>query len=134
MAREEEFITAIDEIHASGKDMTFAELIAKVYKGRVVEIYVGDTFEDVKYDDSTQKYAAVVVGKVVAAYAECIVLNCAYMDQTTKSMQFGNIVCLNERGIRTITEVDDNGILKDTFLSSRDAKIVKGLFTSGQNR
>lgn len=134
MAKEEEFIKAIDEVHASGKDITFAELIAKVFTGRVVEIYVGDTFEDVKYDDSTQKYAAVVVGKVVAAYAECIVLNCAYMDQATKTMQFGNIVCLNERGIRTITEVDNNGILKDTFLSSRDAKIVKGLLTGGQNQ
>lgn len=134
MAQEEEFITVIDEVRASGKDITFAELIAKTLKGRVVEIYVGDTSEDVKYDDSTKKYAAVVIGKVITAYAECLVLNCAYMDQTTKTIKLGNIVCLNERGIRTITEVDDSGVLKDTFLSSRDAKIVKGLFTGGRNR
>lgn len=134
MAQEEEFIKAIDEVRASGKDITFAELIAKTLKGRIVEIYVGDTSEDVKYDDSTKKYAAVVIGKVITAYAECLVLNCAYMDQVTKTMQLGNIVCLNERGIRTITEVDESGVLKDTFLSSRDAKIVKGLFTGGHIR
>ncbi len=132
MAQEKEFIDAIDELNASGAQITLAELICKVYKGRVVEIYVGDTFEDIKYDDSTQKYAAVLVGKVVAAYAECIVLNCAYMDSVSKEARIGNIVCLNERAIRTITEVDDTGILKDTFLSTRDSKIVKGLFSNGR--
>lgn len=129
MAKETDFITAIDEVNASGKDITFAELIAKVYKNKIVEIYVGDTFEDIKYDDSTQKYAAVVIGKVITAYAECLVLNCAYIDQQSKQLKMGNIICLNERAIRTITEVDESGILRDTFLSTRDSKIVKGLFT-----
>lgn len=132
MATEQEFVDAINELNAEGKQITLAELIAKVLKDRVVEIYVGDTYEDIKYDDSTQKYAAVLVGKIVTAYAECIVLNCAYTDPVTKEPRLGNIVCLNERAIRTITEVDDTGVLKDTFLSTRDSKIVKGLFGSGK--
>jgi hypothetical protein len=93
----------------------------------VVEVYVGDTYEDIKYDDSSVKYVAILVGKVITAYAEMLVLDCAYIDQQTKKLQFGNIVCLNERGIRTITEVDESGILRDTFLNSRDGKIVKNL-------
>lgn len=129
MANELQFVEAITELNDAGKDITFAELIAKVWGGKVVEIYIGDTYEDIKYEDSMTKYAAVLIGKVITAYAECIVLNCAYIDQTTKKMKFGNIVCLNERGIRTITEVDGTGLLKDTFLSSRDARIVKGLIT-----
>ena len=129
MSVEQDFIHVIDEINADGKDHTFAELIVKVWKNKIVEIYIGDSYEDIKYDDSTQKYAAVVIGKVIAAYAECLVLNCAYIDQQTKTVQLGNIICLNERAIRTITEVDESGILKDTFLSTRDSKIVKGLFT-----
>jgi hypothetical protein len=128
MAKEQDFILAIDAVNNSGKSISFAELAAKIYKDKIVEVYVGDTFEDIKYDDSTQKYAAVLVGKVITAYAECLVLNCAYMDQNTKTMKIGNIVCLNERGIRTITEVDESGVLRDTFLSTRDSKIVKGLF------
>lgn len=127
MANEQQFISAIQNLNANGEKITFAELIAKVWGGKIVEIYIGDTYEDLKQEDSTQKVAAVVIGKVVAAYAECIVLNCAYVDQRTKKMSFGNIVCLNERGIRTVTEVDESGVLKDTFLSSRDCKVVKGL-------
>lgn len=135
MVKEIDFVKAIDEINANGKDITFAELIATVLKDKIVEIYVGDTYEDIKYDDSTQKYAAVIIGKVITAYAECLVLNCAYIDQTGQSrkIQLGNIVCLNERAIRTITEIDETGILKDTFLSTRDSKIVKGLFGGGQS-
>lgn len=127
MANEQQFIDAIKELHDNNKQITFAELIAQVWGGKIVEIYIGDTYEDIKFEDSTQKYAAVVIGKVITAYAECIVLNCAYTDQRTKKIQFGNIVCLNERGIRTITEVDESGILRDTFLNSRDGRIVKGL-------
>jgi hypothetical protein len=126
MANEYEFVQAIDEINFSGKELTFAELVAKVWKNRIVEIYIGDTYEDIKFDDSTQKYPAVLIGKVITAYAECLILNCAYMDQITKKIKFGNIVCLNERAVRTITEVDESGILRDTFLNSRDGKIVKG--------
>lgn len=127
MANENQFINTIKELHDSNQQITFAELIAKVWGGKVVEIYIGDTYEDIKFEDSTQKYAAVVIGKVICAYAECLVLNCAYIDQRTKKIQFGNIVCLNERGIRTITEVDESGILRDTFLNSRDGRIIKGL-------
>lgn len=127
MANEQQFISTIQNLNANGEKITFAELIAKVWGGKIVEIYIGDTYEDLKQEDSTQKVAAVVIGRVVAAYAECIVLNCAYVDQRTKKMSFGNIVCLNERGIRTVTEVDESGVLKDTFLSSRDCKVVKGL-------
>lgn len=129
MAHEQQFIDTINEIRAnpSAQKVSFAEIIAKVWGGKVVEVYVGDTYEDIKLDDSTQKYAAIVIGKVITAYAEMLVLNCAYIDPVSKKMQFGNIVCLNERGIRTITEVDDSGILRDTFLSSRDGRIVKEL-------
>jgi hypothetical protein len=127
MANEHQFIDAIKELHDNNQQITFAELVAKVWGGKIVEIYIGDTYEDIKFEDSTQKYAAVVIGKVITAYAECLVLNCAYTDQRTKKIQFGNIICLNERGIRTITEVDESGILRDTFLNSRDGRIVKGL-------
>jgi hypothetical protein len=128
-ATEQDFIVAIDDIRSSGKDISFAELIAKVWANKVVEIYVGDTYEDIKFEDSTQKYAAVVIGKVITAYAECLVLDCVYTDQRTKEHKFGNLVCLNERAIRTITEVAENGILRETFLNSRDGRIVKKILT-----
>ena len=128
MATEQEFESIIAELQAN-KDRTvsLAEVVAKTLKGRIIEVYVGDRYEDIKYDDSTLCYPAVLVGKVVTAFKECLVLNCAYIDQTTKQLKFGNIVCLNERAIRFLTEIDETGILRDTFINSRDSKIVKNL-------
>ena len=128
MTTEKDFKDVIKEFRTDAKKHTLAELVAKVWANKVIEVYIGDTFEDIKYDDSTQKYVSILVGKVVDAYGECLIMNCAYVDQTTQKVKFGNIVCLNERSVRTITEVDDTGILKDTFLSSRDGKIVREVF------
>lgn len=127
MASENQVIAAINQLNTTPSEpkLTMAELIAKVWKDKVVEIYIGDTYEDLKFEDSTQKSPAILVGKVVAAYAECLILNCAFSDPRTGNMQFGNIVALNERGIRTITEIDDTGILKDTFLNIKDGKRIK---------
>jgi hypothetical protein len=125
MASETDFINVIAELNSKpGEKLTMAELIAKVWGGKVVEIYIGDTYEDIKLDDSTQKVPAILVGKIVCAYAECIVLNCAHTN-ARGDLAFGNIVALNERGIRTITEIDSNGILKDTFLNIKDGKRIK---------
>jgi len=127
MASEQQFINAVNEFNAGEKKRTFAELMAKVWAGKIIEIYIGDTYEDIKFEDSTQKYPAVLIGKVITAYAECLILDCAYVEPGSKDIKFGNIVCLNERSVRTITEVDEKGILKDTFLNSRDSKIVKAV-------
>ena len=127
MAHEEQFITVIKRIKAEGKDVSFAEIIAEVWGGKIVEVYIGDTYEDLKTEDATCKVPSVCIGKVVAAYAEMLVMNCVYINQRTRQAQFGNIVCLNERSVRTITEVDNSGMLKDTFLNSRDGKIIKDL-------
>ena len=127
MASENQVIAAINQLNTTPSEpkLTMAEFIAKVWKDKVVEIYIGDTYEDLKFEDSTQKSPAILVGKVVAAYAECLILNCAFSDPITCNMQFGNIVALNERGIRTITEIDDTGILKNTFLNIKDGKRIK---------
>lgn len=130
MANEFDFKETIKAFKEDGKKHTFAELIHQVWGGKIIEVYIGDTYEDIKYDDSTQKYVAILVGKVIDAYGECLIMNCAYVDQASKTLKYGNIVCLNERSVRTITEVDETGILKDTFLSSRDSKIVKDLFSA----
>lgn len=128
MAKENDFKETIQKFRADGQKHSFAELIAEVWGGKVIEVYIGDTYEDIKYDDSTHKYVSVLIGKVIDAYAECLIMNCVYIDQISKKVKYGNIVCLNERSVRTITEVDETGILKDTFLSSRDGKIVKEVF------
>lgn len=133
MAHPNEFLEAITDLNKnSNQKLTMAELIAKVWSGRFVEIYIGDTYEDIKLEDTTQKVPAILIGKIITAYAECIVLNCAYKDTRSGEICFGNVVCLNERGIRTITEIDGNGALKDTFMDPKDGpRIVKALQVLG---
>ena len=127
MATDKTFIDSIAEVREAGKKITFAELLDKTLHGKLIEVYIGDNYENVNYDDATINYAAVLIGKVIAAYAECLVLDCVYVDQKTKDHKFGNIVCLNERAIRTVTEVDASGVLRDTFLSTRDSRVIKDM-------
>ena len=133
MATNQDFTDAIAEIRATNTVTlapSFAELIVKVWAGKVVEVYIGDTYEDIKTEEISYKVPAVVIGKVITAYRECLVMDCAYIDQTTGTPKFGNIICLNERGIRHVTEVDGSGMLKDTFLNSKDGKLIKQLMIS----
>jgi hypothetical protein len=134
MVAGKDFEDAITRVRASGKDITFAELIADILKGKIVEVYIGETYEDRKLEEISSKTPSVLIGKVICAYAECLVLDCAYIDESdnsttvgSKRLLFGNIVCLNERAVRTITEVDGTGMLKDTFLSSKDNKAITAL-------
>jgi hypothetical protein len=126
MANENQFTSIIAELNSKpGEKLTMAELLAKVWGDKVVEIYIGDTYEDIKLDDTTQKSPAILIGKIIGAYAECLILNCAYSEPRTGAICFGNIVCLNERGIRTVTEIDDSGVLRDTFLHIKQGKRIK---------
>jgi hypothetical protein len=127
MANEQQFKDAIAEIHTSGKDHTLAEFLFKVWKDKIIEVFIGEAYEDIKWDDSSQRVASVVVGKFIGAYAECLIINSVYVD-SKNNMRTGNIICLNERAIRHVAEVDGNGCIADTFLTSADATKIKKLF------
>jgi hypothetical protein len=127
MATAKQFEDVIAQARNEDKKISLAEIVGRTLKGKVVEIYVGDTFEDIKYDDSTTKIVAVVIGKVIDAYAECLILDCAFADQNTGKLKFGNIIVLNERAIRFLTELDDVGVLRDIFVSTRSGKNIKEL-------
>lgn len=128
MANDKIFKDVIAEFKSDpSRKRSFAELMARVWEGKFIEVYIGDRYEDLKFEESSLACPAVLIGKVIDAYGECLVLDCVYVDQTTNRLKFGNIVCLNERSVRTITEVDTMGTLRDTFLNSRDGKLIKGL-------
>lgn len=135
MTTEEDIKSAVGELQGSGK--TFAEFLAKVFKDKLVEIYLGDSYEEVSTEQISVSYPAVICGKVVAAYRECLVLSCAYTDpvQTgpkgynqAKGFKFGNLMFISERAIRALNEIDGKGVLEDMLLRSRESLDVKKLF------
>jgi hypothetical protein len=119
----------VRELAAStkGSGKTLAEFLAELYEGKFLEIYVGDSYEEISVDQVSTSYPAVFCGKVVTAYRECLIINCVFTNQNNK-LQLGNMVCISERAIRALNEVDGNGTLEDMLLRSKETLLIKQLF------
>ncbi len=126
MTSEKQVLDMIQQVKGSGK--TFAEFIADLFNGKFIEVYVGDAYEDVSTEQVSTTYPAVFCGKVIAAYRECLIMNCAFVNHQSRHLQLGNIVFLNERAIRALNEVDGNGIIEDMMLRSKETLDVKSTF------
>lgn len=114
-------------VSSKGSGRTLAEFIAELYKDKFLEIYVGDSYEEISVDQVSTAYPAVFCGKVVAAYREALVINCVFTNQANK-LQLGNLVCISERAIRALNEVDGNGTMEDMLLRSKETLLIKQMF------
>lgn len=128
MPSESEIKNIIKEFNEHNRHKTFAEFIVQMFEGKYIEIYLGDSYEEVSVEQISTSYPAVFCGKVVGAFKECLILNSAYADKASKKMKLGNIVLINERAIRGLTQIDGNGIFEDMFLRSKESLIVKEEF------
>jgi len=108
---------------------TFAEFIVSVFKDKFIEIYLGDSYEEVSIEQISVSYPAVFVGKVIGAFKECLVISAAYVGKD-KKLRLGNLMFISERAIRALNEVDENGIIEDMFLRSKESIEVKQHFVN----
>jgi hypothetical protein len=134
MVSESKLLETIQQLQGTGK--TFAEFLAEIFKDKFIEVYVGDAYEDVSTEQISTTYPAVFCGKVVAAYRECLILNCAYIGNG-RHLQMGNMMFVNERAIRALNEVDGKGTLEDMMLRSKetlDIKVAFGHFEGTENK
>ncbi len=125
MVSQNELLNTIASLQGSGK--TFAEFLAEVFRDKFIEVYVGDSYEDVSLEQTSTTYPAVFCGKVIGAYRECLMLNCAFV-VPNQHIQLGNILFVNERAIRALNEVDEKGTLEDMMLRSKETLEVKKHF------
>jgi hypothetical protein len=128
MTTEEMVLQKIREANDGGRTNTFAEFIASVFKDRFVEIYLGDAYEEISTEQVSTEYPAVFCGKVVGAYNTCLVVNSVFIDgsdQKEPKFRLGNVVFINERAIRALSEVDGRGTLEDMFLKSKETLGIK---------
>jgi hypothetical protein len=130
MVSEQYLLSTIQKLQGSGK--TFAEFLAEIFKDKFIEVYVGDAYEDVSTEQISTTYPAVFCGKVVAAYRECLILNCAFVAQN-RHLAMGNLMFVNERAIRALNEVDGNGTLEDMMLRSKETLDIKQTFDKNTN-
>ena len=95
---------------------TFAEFLAELLHDKLVEIYVGDAYETISTEQISETYAAVFCGKIIGAYAECLIINNVYIKN--KKWETGHIMFINERAIRALSEINGNGTISDMFIKS----------------
>lgn len=120
---EQEIISLIEEMNKD-RSKTFAEFIVSLFKDKIIEIYVGDAYENLSTEQTSTDYPSVFCGKVVGAFKECLIISCVYNDRTKE--KFGNMIFINERAIRALNEVDNAGVLEDMFMRSRETlKVLK---------
>lgn len=112
-------------LHGSGKSL--AEFLGELFKDKFVEIYVGDSYEEVSVEQISTAYPAVFCGKIVAAYKECLVISAAYID-LNKKVKIGKLMFISERAIRALSPLENNGVLEDMFLRSREAQEIAKIF------
>ena len=127
MVSEKELADVIQTLKDAGKTATFAEFLAEAFKDKYIEVYVGDAYEDVSTEHISTTYPAVFCGKVIMAYREALVLSCAYIGPT-RHLTMGNMIFINERAIRALTEVDGKGTLEDMMLRSKETLDIKEAF------
>jgi len=111
-----------------GKDNTLAEFIATIFKDKYVEIYVGDSYEDVKFEQTSQNYPAVFSGKIISAYKECLVLQAIYVSKD-RSVKNGSLMFLNERAIRCLCELNPEYSIQDMMLRSNETSSIYAAYT-----
>ncbi len=126
----EEVQKTVEDCNTEGRTKTLAEFLATVFKDKFVEIYLGDSYEEVSLEQTSQSYPAVFCGKVVAAYKECLILDSAYVNEN-KKLVLGNLVFLSERAIRGLNAIDGKGTLEEMFLRSSESLELKRHFIDG---
>lgn len=126
MTSEAQVLDTIKQFQGTGK--TFAEFIAELFKDQIIEVYVGDAYEDISTEQVSTTYPAVFCGEVVAAYRECLIIKCAFVNNG-KHLQMGNLLFINERAIRALNAVDGKGILEDMMLRSKESLDIATLFS-----
>lgn len=116
----------------SGDLRKFSDELLTKFKGKVLEIYIGDQSETINYDDYSVPKNCSIFGKLVDVLDRFVIFNCYYMDQKTKTLKTDNLIYINLFQIRAMTEVNGKGSLGDVFLSVDAAKVVRKLILAGK--
>lgn len=113
--------STVGELQGSGK--TFAEFLSVLFKDKYLEIYLGDSYEEVSTEQVSTAFPAVICGKVISAYRECLIIE-AFTFSKSRGSRKGNIMFLSERSIRALNELGGDFVLEDMLLRSRESSEI----------
>lgn len=97
-----------------------------ILKGKLLEVSIGDEYEELVMSDHVKKVNGVIYGILKDIVDEFIVLDCYYLTKEGE-LANGNIVYINTWAIQAFTQVNASGCLNDVFLSSSHTRKIKAL-------
>lgn len=109
---------------------TYAEFINETLNDKMVEILIGESYEELTLDQMSSHYPAVIIGKVISACGNALVLDCLFIKN--RKHVFGKKLIVNDFAIKMISEVDDKCTLEDLLLRGRDTRAIKKLQDSNE--
>lgn len=121
--KKDQIINVISSLKSENKTATFSELVSKIYKDKIIEIYFGDIYEQINLADFSPNVFISICGKIIDAHGDCLFIDSYYVDED-KEIKSGNIVTINGYNVKAILEVDGSGQLKDILLSTRSTKKI----------
>lgn len=102
-----------------------ASLLPKL-KDELLEISIGDDYEELSLSDSTKKVNGVIFGYLKDIVDDFMIIDSFYINEKNE-LQSGNIVYLNTWQIKAFTKVKSNGCLNDVLLSVTHTRRIKHL-------
>lgn len=97
-----------------------------VLKNQLLEICVGDEYEELLTADSTRKVNGVIYGVLKDIVDDFLVLDSYFLTKEGK-INSGNIIYINTWAVKMFTKVNANGSLNDVMLSSDHTRKMKHL-------
>lgn len=95
-------------------------------KDELVEVYIGDEYEEIVMSDNVRKVNGSLFGYCREVLGDFVILDCFFINKKGE-LSNGNIVYVNTWSIKAITKVKSNGSLNDVFMSSSDTRKLKSL-------
>ena|ERR1700733_1398263 len=123
---------AYNNTNGNGELRKISDELLNKYKGKVLELYIGDQYETLNFDDYSTPKNCSIFGTLIDVLDRFVIFDCYYMDQKTRELRSGNRIFINAFQIRAFTEVNGKGSLGDIFLSVDDAKEIRKLISKGQ--
>ena len=74
---------------------TYVTTVASFLKGKLVEVYMGDEYEDLLQADFSKKIQMSVIGILEGAIGDCLVIDSYYFSSDHKALVKGNILYIN---------------------------------------
>ena len=100
-------MTSLSKKLANLEDETFAESLYALYKGKTVELYVGEKSGSIQYADFDVEQKVYITGEPIGAHGQLLMMRCTIV---TPAKTFVIDVGINGWGITGVMERQNDGM------------------------